>query len=117
MAGHRYCDTGWHRTFNIRECESGDLYIARPGTQFNLRGFGVIDVYVQDRVPEVVTETFSAYNHPTIASAIKPTKGPVLSLVSVSSGTAILQFDTTSALRDSVQALDAIRFITARLFL
>lgn len=96
--------------------EVGDLYLARPQTSFALRGFGRTDLWVKDRVPEQVTETFSAFNHPTIASALKPTQGPALSLVSVSSGAAFLQTDATSVLQGSVQALDAIRFTTLPVF-
>ncbi len=93
-----------------------DAYEAPPRNPFNLRGFGRTDVYIQKRVEEQITETFSAYNHPTIPNAIQPTGLPMLSLLSVNSGAAEAQLDTSSALRGSVQALDAIRFTSAPAF-
>lgn len=89
-----------------------DVYEAAPRDPFNLRGFGRTDVYIEDRVDEQITETFSAFNHPTIPGAVRPSSLPVTSLSSVNSGVAELQADVSSSLRGSVQSLDAIRFTT-----
>ena len=91
---------------------AGSLYLAPPKNPVNLRGFGVTDVWVQNRISETVTEVLSAFNHPTVSNAIKPAKGPALALLSVSSGVAFLQADQSSALQGSVQAQDALRFST-----
>jgi len=87
-----------------------DVYVARSGDPLSLRGDGRTDVWFKGEAVSSFTESFGAYNHPTIPNAIVLTQKPVLALTSVSSGSAILRQDTTSTIAGSVQALDYIQF-------
>lgn len=93
-----------------------DVYVARTGDPLSLRGDGRTDVWIKGESLTQQTETFAAYNHPTIPNAVVPTKKPAISLVSVSSGAAVLRRDESAALSGSVQSLDYIQFTTAPTF-
>ena len=93
-----------------------DVYVAKTGDALSVRGGGRTDVWVQGQAASQQTDTFSAFNHPTIPNAVVPTQRPVISLNSVSSGSAILRQDTSSAISGSVQALDYIQFTTPPTF-
>jgi uncharacterized phage protein gp47/JayE len=94
----------------------GDVFVAPDGDISALRGNGKADAWIQNQIPVTVSETFNAYNHPSIPNAILPSQGPLLSLTAVSSGTAFAQLDTTSVLQGSVSSQDAIRFTAAPTF-
>ncbi len=87
-----------------------DVYVARTGDPLSLRGDGRTDVWFKGEAVTEQTETFGAYNHPTIPNAVVPTKKPALELVSVSSGQAVLRRDPGGAVAGSVQSLDYIQF-------
>jgi hypothetical protein len=100
--------------FYARTLVSGveDVYVARTGDPLSLRGDGRTDIWFKNEFPSQQSDIFTAYNHPTIPNAVVPTKKPVLSLTSVSSGVAVLRRDVSGALGGSVQALDYIQFTT-----
>lgn len=112
----RVTDAGIEQAVQATFPAAGGVYVAGQGDPLNLRGLGTADAFVQNRIPATVTETFSGYNHPTIPNAILPTQAPVMTLTSVSSGTAFVQSDTTSVLQGSSVAADAIRFSAAPSF-
>lgn len=85
-------------------------YLAPPGDPLSVRGVGKTDLYIQNVVETQFTETFSAFNSPLFSDGIRPTNLPLVNLISVSSGTAFPQKDTTTALAASVRSQDAIRF-------
>jgi len=89
-----------------------DVYVARTGDPLSLRGDGRADVWFKGEALTQFTDVFGAYNHPTIPNAVVPTKKPVLSLISVSNGSAVLRRDTESTIAGSVQSLDYIQFTT-----
>jgi uncharacterized phage protein gp47/JayE len=93
-----------------------DVYVAGPNDPLAQRGGSRTDIWYQGEVQQSVTETFTAYNHPTIPNCILPTYRPCLTLESVSSGTATLVPDITSAVSNSVQSWDRFQFSQAPQF-
>jgi uncharacterized phage protein gp47/JayE len=93
-----------------------DVYVARTGDPLSVRGAGRTDVWVQGEAISQQTDTFGAYNHPTIPNAVVPTLRPVTELTSVSSGSAVLVQDSSSAISGSVQSQDYILFTSAPTF-
>lgn len=94
----------------------GDCLLIEDQSPFAIRGEGKADLLIKNRASEQITEVISAFNHPSIPSAIRPASLPALTLVSLDSGAGSLQIDTSSALAGSVQSLDAIRFTVAPTF-
>ncbi len=93
-----------------------DAYVAKTGDPLSLRGYGRTDIWVEGENPSQVTETFNAYNDPNHPNSIMPSNRPVLSLVSVDSGSAVLRQDRTSVLSGSVRSGDFIQFTAAPAF-
>lgn len=93
-----------------------DVYVAKTGDPLSVRGAGKTDVFFKGEQVAQATETFSAFNNPDFPSAILTAHRPVLSLVSVDSGTAVLRRDTSSAIAGSEQSRDTIQFSTPPVF-
>ncbi len=93
-----------------------DVYVAKTGDPLSVRGSGKTDIYFKGEQVAEVTEIFTAYNNPDAPNSILTANRPVLSLVSVDSGTAVLRQDPGGALAGSVQSKDTIQFTSAPAF-
>jgi hypothetical protein len=93
-----------------------DVYVAVTGDPLSLRGEGHTDVWFKGESITQNTETFGAYNHPTIPNAIVPSKKPVTALVSVATGAAVLRRSLNDGITGSVQELDYFQFVTPPTF-
>ncbi len=89
-----------------------NLYEATGNDPLRLRGPGTLDIYIKEKNRTQFTESFTGFNSTLFGGCILPSKRPLTSLVSVSSGIGFLQKDVSSLLRGSIQALDVIRFRT-----
>jgi hypothetical protein len=93
-----------------------DVFVAKTGDPLSVRGAGKTDIYFKGEQVAQATEIFTGYNDPDHPNSVVPTNRPVLSLVSVDSGSAVLRPDTSDALTGSVQAKDSIQFTLAPTF-
>jgi hypothetical protein len=93
-----------------------DVYVAKTGDPLSVRGAGKTDIYFKGEQIAQATEIFTAYNNPDFPNSVLPSNRPVLSLVSVDSGSAVLRQDPGGALGGSVQSKDCIQFTTAPVF-
>lgn len=93
-----------------------DVYVAKTGDPLSLRGAGKTDVYFKGEQVAQAIESFSTFNNPDFPGAILTSNRPVLSLVSVDSGSAVLRRDTQSAIAGSIQSRDTIQFTTPPTF-
>ncbi len=96
--------------------EVEDIYVAKGSDSLAVRGKGYTDVWIKGTTVAQITETFNSYNNPDFPGSVKPSKHPVLDIVSVDSGVAVLRKDGTSAIAGSAQAKDAIQFTTIPIF-
>lgn len=93
-----------------------DIYVAKTGDPLSIRGAGKTDIYFKGEQIAQATEIFSAYNDPDHPNSVVPVHRPILSLVSVDSGAAVLRQDVDGALSGSVQSKDSIQFTSAPIF-
>jgi len=93
-----------------------DVYVAKTGDPLSVRGSGKTDIYFKGEQVAQATEIFTAFNNPDFPNAVLTANRPVLSVVSVDSGAAVLRQDPGGALAGSVRSRDTIQFTASPVF-